>query len=756
MRTPSDGRDASTSGEIPSTLRYDVALGGCAPTPLASYLKALGILRLVAEQADGDANARGFWRDDAFILVSRLDPPSLQEFLLERYHPTPLVAPWGGRSGFYSGSSEASARAALERILESDLERLAPFRETITGVRTLLERLGMTDKVRDDAAKLELLRACRAELPDHLLPWLDACYVLTDEDRGFPPLLGTGGNEGSGSYVSGFAQQVIACMIDRAHDDALAAALFATPRPRTGSRQTPGQFAPLAAGGVNATSGFEAGPVLNPWDFLLCLEGTLLFAAAATKRLDASSPGALAYPFTVRTVGAGAGSVALGDEPNARAETWFPLWERPATLGELTAILGEGRVQVSGRTARDALDFARAVAGLGLQRGITAFQRYAYLQRFGRNVIAVPVDRVEVRRNARGDLVEDLDRGGWLARFRAAARRRDPVPPARLRSLVSRLEDSMFDLMRSGDATRVQAVLVRLGEAQAYLARSPVMREIVPPVPTLGQRWVHAADDGSPEFRIAASLAGLHGMIGTEDGASRATLPMAIHFAPVDERRRWVESDHDMTWGPGGVTENLAALAKRRLERARRANLIGLPWLARTAAPVQAVAAWLGRDLDDTRIRDLLPGLVLTRMPATLAWATIDPMPLPPAYSVLKLLFAPREQLLRALPGSSDARGTDHQAIVDAPGLRDASTIVRLLEADRVPDAVALGVRRLRAMGTPTLTSLEQAGHPRDGRRLLAAVLVPLSDPDLRRVARRVLRENEEASSTPSTSNTEA
>lgn len=33
-------------------------LDGCAPTPLAHYLKALGILRLVAEQADPNARMR--------------------------------------------------------------------------------------------------------------------------------------------------------------------------------------------------------------------------------------------------------------------------------------------------------------------------------------------------------------------------------------------------------------------------------------------------------------------------------------------------------------------------------------------------------------------------------------------------------------------------------------------------------------------------------------------------------------------------
>ena len=40
-------------------------LGGCAPAPLAHYLKALGILRLVSEQAD--SSARGFWRGGAIL-----------------------------------------------------------------------------------------------------------------------------------------------------------------------------------------------------------------------------------------------------------------------------------------------------------------------------------------------------------------------------------------------------------------------------------------------------------------------------------------------------------------------------------------------------------------------------------------------------------------------------------------------------------------------------------------------------------------
>jgi CRISPR-associated protein Csx17 len=678
-----------------------------------------------------------------------LDARAVEEFFLGRYRPTPLVAPWGARSGFYPGSSEAAARTALERILESDLERLGPFREVIVLVRALLERLGMSEKPKDDGAKLDLLRACRAELPDDVLPWLDACYVLTDESRAFPPLLGTGGNEGSGSYVSGFAQLVIACVIERNHDQALAAAVFGVARPNSGSGQTPGQFAPFAAGGPNAATGFEGRTVMNPWDYLLCLEGTLLFAAAATKRLEASSKGALAYPFTVRTVGAGTGSVAMGDEATARAETWFPLWARPATLAEISAVLAEGRVQVGGRTARDALDFARAVSSLGIQRGITCFQRYSYLQRFGRNVIAVPTDRVEVRRNPRGDLIDELERSDWLASFRRLARQREPAPPARLRSLVARLEDALFDLTRTDHPSRVQSVLIRLGEAQEYLARSPTARKTVSPVPALSGRWVQAADDGSPEYRIAAALAGLHARVRPEEGSPRLALPMAVHFGPVDpqwwgvrDRRRWLEgAERHVTWGPGGLSENLRALAVKRLQAAARMNLADGPWLGQARAPLGAIGAWFEGAVDEARIADLLPGLVLSRVPNHLPHVVLATLPPPPAYAVLKPAFTSLEQLHRVAPLPSGKGG--HDGETRASPSADAAAILRLLAAERVDEAVALGVRRLRANGRRVRHTLEHAAHP-EGKTLLGALLVPLSDADLRRLLERVAHSEEE------------
>ncbi len=53
-------------------------LGGCSPTPLASYLKALGVLRSVASSID--PTCRGGWRDGAFQLVTTLSEDTLLDF----------------------------------------------------------------------------------------------------------------------------------------------------------------------------------------------------------------------------------------------------------------------------------------------------------------------------------------------------------------------------------------------------------------------------------------------------------------------------------------------------------------------------------------------------------------------------------------------------------------------------------------------------------------------------------------------------
>ena len=118
-------------------------LDGCAPTPLAHYLKALGILRLVAEQVDRDA--RGWWEGDRFQLATKLSRVELETFFLRDYRPTPFVSPWNKGSGFFFEKDPA-----VFPLEQSKGRRFSDFRAGIKASRRQIEKLELADaKVRD-------------------------------------------------------------------------------------------------------------------------------------------------------------------------------------------------------------------------------------------------------------------------------------------------------------------------------------------------------------------------------------------------------------------------------------------------------------------------------------------------------------------------------------------------------------------------------------------------------------------------------
>jgi hypothetical protein len=120
----------------------------------------------------------------------------------------------------------------------------------------------------------------------------------------------TGGNDGRLEFTNNFMQRLteVIDLKKNAPTEASAAllgnALFDTPIKGLGDNPI-GQFSPAASGGANASTGFDAKSAIKPWDFILALEGAMLFAAAAFKRLEGNAPGQLVYPFCVQSSGAG-------------------------------------------------------------------------------------------------------------------------------------------------------------------------------------------------------------------------------------------------------------------------------------------------------------------------------------------------------------------------------------------------------------------------------------------------------------------
>ena len=185
-----------------------LVLDGCRAEPLGSYLKALGVLRLVGEQLD--AAAGGAWLGERFVLETAADEAELVDFFAHRYRPTPLVAPWNGGSGF--GAKDKKSAATVAVVEASTDERLGPYRESLAVVRRLVASPTWGAGANDKAVKREQVARCRNELPDDAVAWIDATIVLTGEDRTIAPLFLSGGNDGRLEFSANFMTNVLAAL----------------------------------------------------------------------------------------------------------------------------------------------------------------------------------------------------------------------------------------------------------------------------------------------------------------------------------------------------------------------------------------------------------------------------------------------------------------------------------------------------------------------------------------------------------------
>lgn len=699
------------------TTRHEHKLAGCMPTPLASYLKSLAVLRLVAEQG-GDADATGRWDNDQFILCTQLDSDDLQRFFLEIYEPSPLVAPWNGGSGFFQKDNQSG----IGPLAATNCKRFAGYRQAIEACRRTLSMLSLEESPKNEE-KFTFLRILRSTASSRLLRWMDAAVILSDESPSYPPLLGTGGNDGRLDFTNNFMQRLgdvfdIETGSPRSNARSLLdAALFGCPTNSLLERAI-GQFAPGNAGGPNASSGFEGNAKVNPWDFILMLEGALLLAASAARRMESTNNAVLSAPFTVRSRLSTAASSAPSDEANARGEIWLPLWKENFTLDEVLALFAEGRASLGARPVRDGLDFARAVARLGVDRGISEFQRYAFMMRSGKAFLATPLTRVVVRRNRDADVIDDLDRRNWLGRVQRFAR--DSSAPSAFREAAAQLDAALFSMAQRADRAAIERVLRRLGRIEALCAISPKVRDAVGPVPTLHQEWARLANDDSAEFRIALAFAGFS-LRGERDGKA-INLGLRSHLVPVTANiSEWDTNSYLVCWGAGSLERNLRQVLQKRWIESVRLGAEGDVLRSRTGAGLADVGQYLACRTDDHRIAELVLGLAcvdLSNFEIPLHATRVAP-PMA-AYAVLKPFFTAERTLRQVRVDGRTWLSPDRT-------LRLPAEIPALLSGNRIDAALKLAWQRLSALGVklPGLNPPAAAGV--SGMRLLAALMIPLA-----------------------------
>jgi len=685
-------------------------LTGCAPAPLAHYLKALGILRIVSEQKD--ATVRGWWHDDHFCLLSTLDRHALEQFFLNEYAPTGVLNPWGARSGFYPDSSEKSARVALRTIESSTSLRLSHLRGAIAIVRDSLQGIG-NKKPKDDEAEDHLMGSLRRHLRGASLDWLDTAVALVGESFRAPALMGTGGNEGSGSYSSAFLKAAVACVVSRSEDQGLS--LF------RGSDDTEspvkdftwdesfGQFMPEG----------EA----SAWDILLAFEGAVVFRSAVTLRSHANSRRFLSSPFYFAPHAVGAGSSAKldefalnkGRENPGRGEQWFPLWTLPSRFDEISALVRESRCAVGRRHSGRPLDAARAIARLGTARGITSFCRYGYLQRNNLAThFAVPLGRIDVRYRPRSRLVDDL--ATWEDRLHSRTRKK--ACPARLLEAERVLANALFAVLtRDDSAERWQAAILAAVAVEALQASGSGFE--IGPIPPLSPDWVAASNDGSAEWRLACAL-GSAAASYRRDGHPGD--PVRHHWLPLERGgQRFREKDKRLLRDPRVVisgrdpVSDFASIVERRLVEAGQRGRRTLPLVAARgcgALPADLGAVVAGQ-VDLHRVSALARAFMAVRwdrwLPPTTTGALDGPWP-DEAWLALRLACLPWPlQKDRVIP-NDDA-------------------IVRRLRSGDGSAAVDIALRRLRAAGLRPPIQGATADAP-TARLWAAALVFPISHHD--------------------------
>lgn len=545
-------------------------LPGLRPEPLASYLEGLGLFRLLGEQADPDATAT--WSDEGLIVTTMVD--DLPSWLVDQYVPTPVLSPWNGGSGF--GPKDKEPKRTLEALSAHPSDRIGGLKEAISVAFDVQARslaAGWIDGEGKVSDKVRIVQEFRNRCPEELLPWIDAAVVLTDDNALFPPLLGTGGNDGHLDFSTNFHQHLLEVLDPavktRTRSLALARDLLDGTEKERLAHAAVGQFDPAAAGGPASSRFGAAGSLVNPWAFILLVEGSLLFAASAVKRHQHDVRRA-AMPFTVISSPDGSASGAEGEQSKSRGEVWVPVWTERFSLAEVKQLFAEARASWRGRPARRAVDFYAATRTLGVARGVSQFVRYGLHQRNGLAFAAVPVDMVDVRDRPAVRLAGELD--DWVSRARSADAS-DGISQA-----LRRFDAAYLSFARDGEPIQLAKLLAALTELEQAVGRSGGTREKTPVrhrLPDARPFLALLAEAECAELRVAVGLASCATLPGSDSSRTPARslrqilLPIDPNTSGGDWIKDWRETPVVLGHGQRPLLDVLADV---------------LIWRARTAA----------------------------------------------------------------------------------------------------------------------------------------------------------------------------
>jgi CRISPR-associated protein Csx17 len=523
-----------------------------------------------------------------------------------------------------------------------------------------------------------------------------------------------------------------------------------------------GLFDPGANGTANTSPFGAATSLVNPWIFILMMEGLPWFSSAPARRLHSEAHHDPRAAMTFMTHGDAAGTTTGSPNEESRGEVWFPWWERPLRAAAVRQLFTEGRAVWRGRTATRSDQMYLATAAQGVSPAIGGFDRYSIQQRNGTSHTAVLADRIRVRHVDAVAVVADVE--DWMNILGGKQL------PTTVKAATRRFDIARIDLVRANSArlqaTAVAELLGSVTAAELAVGRSGRTREDINPWPRPreARRLVDLLAEpswepvlGQPEFRVALGIASIVTPPLKDAPRGRTMRELLL---PIDpplgriDRPRWRSAPVVPGLGQRKLIDVLADLTTWLVVSAPTMTSVTehgqhstcgvtLP-RSGVRVPWTDVHAWANGLLRDERIDYWLHALV------ALDWRSQD-LALPetnPSYSIINPTLA---LLMPFRTGMNARRPTEHDASVY--GLQPLWVgLLNSGHADRAHTAVR---QRLRQLGYDAVSRTSHTGRRLEHGRRLTAALLPISNYQdaLRHVADRFGQDDRSTATNPAKEN---
>jgi CRISPR-associated protein Csx17 len=668
---------------------------GISTDSLGHYLAGLGLFAATARRWP---TIRACWHRGRFMLLSDhiTAVDEIKQYLLAEWTPTPYDRWW--------------------------------YKAQLTKVP------GNIWKVRNERSAADI-----RSLDAHIVPMLRNC---------FNPVFGTGGNVAKRNFAEVWKNAVK--LLNKPEKGGWLDATLAgradccTPDLRGG-----GTWFVFANKTFNSGQGWHREGQLSPWSFLLSMEGACLLIGGVNRRLGSRSRPYAVFPF----VSDPSQPETDGEIGLARAEFWAPLWKNPATLGEVEMLLHRGLARLGGRAAQAPHEFAAAALATGVDAGVTEFARYELRQTTSSQVFeAIPREHIEAapeQENGTGPqnggravaskLLLALIGSGWLDRLPYEPC--DSKQKGKFVGLRGPIEAAIVRIgERPNDATRWQALLLKLANAQARIDRNKTHRERCAALRPLDPGWFDLAwpkSDGiSAEIKIARAIAS----IGWPCNAKTGDLPLLANVFGVEVtvRGRCVNvrlpkaRTAQAVWGNGTPLQLLLDVAHRRLIDADEPD--SRPLAATYCCSADAIYRLLRNDdsMDLEEVIRWVPALSLIDWSRRPRPGTVHEQPARSSVELdgtmlLQGLVRPLFHCRKLTVWNDDTRAHEPlfpQKFKPSAGL--LRRVFNLLRFNSLDEAIQVLRDRYLAAGRGIV--MPSAGFEANGELVAASLLIPISD----------------------------